>query len=137
MIWVNKTTFLHKQSDVTSPDITAVLLFTLPPKFAVSVYISRKEASAAFGLWNTRWRQSAMSINISDAQITLSGPPLLFFCKAPWANLNRELKDLEMEVIGITSRLEINFIVERLTSRVSLAVRRLVLVARLSLYSIR
>ena len=78
-----------------------------------------------------------MSINISDAQITLSGPPLLFFCKAPWANLNRELKDLEMEVIGITSRLEINFIVERLTSRVSLAFRRLVLVARLSLYSIR
>ncbi|KAJ5855322.1 uncharacterized protein N7529_009266 [Penicillium soppii] len=39
MIWVNKTPFPHKHIDVASPDIAAVVLFTPPPTFAVSVYI--------------------------------------------------------------------------------------------------
>lgn len=39
MIWVNKTTFPHKQIEVASPDITAVLLLTPSPTLAISVYV--------------------------------------------------------------------------------------------------
>lgn len=39
MIWANKMTFPHRQIDVASPDITAVLLFTPSPMLAVSVYV--------------------------------------------------------------------------------------------------
>jgi hypothetical protein len=39
MIWVNKKTFPHRQIDVASADIAAVLLFTPSPTLTVSVYI--------------------------------------------------------------------------------------------------
>ncbi|KAJ5100145.1 hypothetical protein N7532_007146 [Penicillium argentinense] len=39
MIWANKKTFPHRQIDVASADIVAVLLFTPSPTLTVSVYI--------------------------------------------------------------------------------------------------
>jgi hypothetical protein len=39
MIWVNKKTYPHRQIDVVSADIAAVLLFTPSPILAISVYI--------------------------------------------------------------------------------------------------
>lgn len=39
MIWMNKITFPHRQIDVPSPDIAAVLIFTPSPTLSVSVYV--------------------------------------------------------------------------------------------------
>lgn len=39
MIWVKKTTFPHRQIDIPSPDIAAVLIFTPSPTLIVSVYV--------------------------------------------------------------------------------------------------
>jgi exonuclease III len=39
MIWVNKTTFPHRQIDIPSPDIAAVLIFSPSPTLIVSVYV--------------------------------------------------------------------------------------------------
>ncbi|KAF3009256.1 hypothetical protein E8E15_000184 [Penicillium rubens] len=40
MVWVNQKTFPHRQIDITSADIAAVLLFTPFPILAMSVYIA-------------------------------------------------------------------------------------------------
>ena len=74
---------------------------------------------------------------LSDKRPTFSGPPRPLFREAPWADINRELKDLETEVLDITSRSELKSTVERLTNRVSQTVRLLVPIARPSSYSKR
>ena len=40
MVWVNQKTFPHRQIDIASADIAAVLLFTPSPILAISVYIA-------------------------------------------------------------------------------------------------
>jgi hypothetical protein len=67
---------------------------------------------------------------LSDKRPTFSGPPRPLFREAPWADINRELKDLETEVLDITSRSELKSTVERLTNRVSQTVRLLVPIAQ-------
>ncbi|KAJ5215604.1 reverse transcriptase [Penicillium cinerascens] len=243
MIWVNKMTFPHRQIDVSSPDITAVLIFTPSPILIVSVYvppeggpngvrsltqvleiirytyqrvrcdhtdnvdiliagdfnrhdqlwggdqvathIRQGEAEPILLLmadWDLTsllprgtitfeegpWRstidlvlasrglgrrmtecgihpvehgsdhRAIITTFLSDAQKpTVSGPGRPLFREAPWADINRELKDLETEVPDITTRAELNSTVDHLTNRVSQAVRLLVPIARPSPYSKR
>ena len=59
------------------------------------------------------------------------------FREAPWADVNRELRDLETEVIDITDYPELDATVGRLTGRISAAIRQLVPVARPSPYGKR
>lgn len=243
MIWVNKMTFPHRQIEVPSPDITAVLIFTPSPTLIVSVYvppeggpngirsltqvleairqiyrrvqrdhmdqvdiliagdfnrhdqlwggdqvathIRQGEAEPILLLmadWNLssllprgtitfeegRWRstidlvlasrglgkrvtrcgihpvehgsdhRAIVTTFLSDAQTPTSpGPARSLFREAPWADINRELNDLQTEVPDITTREELNSTVERLTNRVSQTVRLLVPTARPSPYSKR
>lgn len=55
-------------------------------------------------------------------QPTPSLTPQFLFCEAPWADINRELKGLEIEVVDIISYLELDTTVGHLTSKVSLAI---------------
>jgi hypothetical protein len=73
----------------------------------------------------------------SEARPTLPPTTRFSFREAPWVDINRELKDLETEIIDITDRSELDETAGRLTSRISLAIRQLVPVARPSPYSKR
>ena len=242
MIWVNKKTFPHRQIDIASADIAAVLLFTPSPTLAISVYIppgrgcegtrtltrgldaireAHQRVQCEYGdnidtlivgdfnrhdqLWGgnqmaTRNRQGEAepivllmadwgltsllprgiftreegphrsTIDLVLASTDLSrrvtpcrihpvehgsdhraiettfqceAPPTLpptarfSFREAPWADINRELRDLEAEVIDITDSPELDATVGRLTGRISAAIRQLVPVARPSPYGKR
>ena len=242
MIWVNKKTVPHRQIDIASADIAAVLLFTPSPTLAISVYIppergcegtrtltqgldaireAHQRVQCEYGdnidtlivgdfnrhdqLWGgnqvaTRNRQGEAepivllmadwgltsllprgiftreegpfrsTIDLVLASTDLSrrvtrcrihpvehgsdhraiettfqceAPPTLpptarfSFREAPWADINRKLKDLETEVIDITDSSELDATVGRLTGRISAAIRQLVPVARPSPYGKR
>ncbi|KAJ5215587.1 uncharacterized protein N7498_001994 [Penicillium cinerascens] len=66
-------------------------------------------------------------------------PPITCFSfrEAPWADINRELRDLETEIIDITDSSELDATAGRLTDRISTAIRQLVPVARPSPYGKR
>jgi hypothetical protein len=242
MIWVNKKTSPHRQIDIASADIAAVLLFTPSPTLAISVYIppgrgcegtraltqgldaireAHQRVQCEYGdnidilivgdfnrhdqLWGgnqvaTRNRQGeaepivllmadwgltsllprgiftreegpyqstidlvlastdlsrrvtrcrihpvehgsdhrAIETNFqSEAQPTLPPTTRFSFREAPWADINRELRDLETEIIDITDRSELDATAGRLTGRISSAIRKLVPVARPSSYGKR
>ncbi|KAJ5117672.1 hypothetical protein N7448_011304 [Penicillium atrosanguineum] len=234
MIWVNNTTFPHRQIDVASADIAAVLLFTPSPILTVSVYIppgrgregtstltqgldairdARHRIRCEYGdnidtlivgdfnrhdqLWGgnqvaTQNRQgeaepivlmadwgltSLLPRGIStreegpfrstidlvlastdlsrrvtrcrihpvehgsdhraiettfhcEARSTLPSTTRFSFREAPWADINRELRDLETEIMDITDHSELDATPGRLTSRICSAIRQLVPVAR-------
>ncbi|KAJ5300187.1 hypothetical protein N7508_007430 [Penicillium antarcticum] len=242
MIWVNKKTSPHRQIDIASADIAAVLLLTPSPTLAISVYIppgrgcegtraltkgldaireAHQRVQCEYGdnidilivgdfnrhdqLWGgnqvaTRNRQGeaepivllmadwgltsllprgiftreegpyqstidlvlastdlsrrvtrcrihpvehgsdhrAIETNFqSEAQPTLPPTTRFSFREAPWADINRELRDLETEIIDITDRSELDATAGRLTGRISSAIRKLVPVARPSSYGKR
>ncbi|KAJ5091031.1 hypothetical protein N7532_009715 [Penicillium argentinense] len=242
MIWANKKTFPHRQIDVASADIVAILLFTPSPTLTVSVYIPPGKGSVGtrtltqgldaireayhrvqseYGdnidilivgdfnrhdqLWGgnqvaTRNRQGEAepivllmadwgltsllprgiftreegpyrsTIDLFLASTDLSRrvtrcrihpvehgsdhraiettfqsearptpPPTIRFSfrEAPWADINRELRDLEMDITDITDRSELDATAGHLTRRVSAAIRQLVPVVRPSPYGKR
>ena len=235
MIWLNQKTFPHRQIDIASADIAAVLLFTPSPTLAVSAYIppgrgpegtrtllqgldairdAHRRVRCEYGanidilivgdfnrhdqLWGgnqvaTQARQGEAepivflradwgltsllrrgtttyeegprrsTVDLVLASTELSGrvarcrihpvehgsdhraiettfrgqgepapsPRARFlFREAPWADINRTLKDLETEVIDIESCSELNAVVGRLTNKVSSAIHQLTPVAR-------
>lgn len=73
----------------------------------------------------------------TGARPTPSPTPRFVFRAAPWADINRELKGLETEIVDPTSCSELDAAVGQLTSRVSLVIGQLVPVARPSPYSKR
>ncbi|KAJ5288337.1 hypothetical protein N7508_011112 [Penicillium antarcticum] len=72
-----------------------------------------------------------------EAPPTLPPTDRFSFREAPWADINRELRDLETEIIDITDSLELDATVGRLTGRISAAIRQLAPVARPSPYGKR
>ena len=54
-----------------------------------------------------------------EARPTLPPTTRFSFREAPWADINRELRDLETEIVDITDRSELDASVGRLTGRIS------------------
>ncbi|KAJ5126459.1 hypothetical protein N7448_007238 [Penicillium atrosanguineum] len=63
---------------------------------------------------------------LTEARPTVAQRPRFLFQEAPWADISSELQSLDSEIIDIASPSELDDTVERLTSSVSQAIRRLV-----------